>query len=378
MMYRLNGYVVEAVPNGTDGILFLDDPSYEPYEYLGEEIKTEYLSKLYVDPINFTLSKDVLLSQGEQRGFWLLNIFSIFFESLLPTKPIALFLGQKGSGKTSTSSWLLSLLFGSRVRVLSMGKDKEDAFLASICHDYLVVYDNVDGKISWLNDHLAAVATGAGIVRRQLYTTNTSIRLSPRVFIFLTSRTPNFKRDDVVDRLLIFNVETFKKFESEEQLRKERADKRNEVWSELLNDLNSIVKHLKKEDGSEFKTNHRMADWAKLVWRIGKIVGVENKIELALDKLQHEQSEFLLEDEPIAQALEIWTDIPGYEVKNLTAKELLDELGAVFPEIKNTYKSPKSLAQKLTHIEKNLKIFYEIQTDREEGKAKTYSFRKLK
>src|SRR3989339_33084 len=320
MMYRLNGYIVESVPNGTDGILFIDDPSWESFE----------------------------------------------------------FLGQKGSGKTSTLSWILSLFFGSKVRVLSMGKDKEDAFLASICNEYLVVYDNVDGKILWLNDHLAAVATGSGIIRRKLYTTNEKSKMFPRVFIFLTSRTPNFKRDDLADRMLIFNVETFKEFKSEEQLRKERADKRNELMTELLNDLNTIVQHLKTDGNPEFKTNHRMADWAKLVCRIGRVVGVENKIILALEKLQHDQSEFLLGDEPIAQALELWTGIPGYEARSLTAKELLDELGSAFPEIRSTYRSPKSLAQKLTHIEKNLKIYYEIKTEKEEGKAKTYSFSKRK
>ncbi|OGF45118.1 MAG: hypothetical protein A2536_06440 [Candidatus Firestonebacteria bacterium RIFOXYD2_FULL_39_29] len=378
MMYRLNGYIVESVPNGTDGILFIDDPSWESFEYLGQNIRSGYVSELLVDTINFTLSTEVLLLPSEQRGFWLLNIFSLFFESLLPTKPLTLFLGQKGSGKTSTLSWILSLFFGSKVRVLSMGKDKEDAFLASICNEYLVVYDNVDGKILWLNDHLAAVATGSGIIRRKLYTTNEKSKMFPRVFIFLTSRTPNFKRDDLADRMLIFNVETFKEFKSEEQLRKERADKRNELMTELLNDLNTIVQHLKTDGNPEFKTNHRMADWAKLVCRIGRVVGVENKIILALEKLQHDQSEFLLGDEPIAQALELWTGIPGYEARSLTAKELLDELGSAFPEIRSTYRSPKSLAQKLTHIEKNLKIYYEIKTEKEEGKAKTYSFSKRK
>ena len=376
-MYKLDGKYVELVPNGTDQILFMDDPIYEPYEYLGTNI-TGSLTELLVDPVNFSLSKDVLLTPDEQRALWSIDMYSIFFESLLPTKPITLFLGAKGAGKSSTLSWFLSTLFGSKMRVQSMGKDKEDAFISIICHDYIVVFDNVDGKITWLNDHLAAIATGAGIPRRQLYTTNTIIKLYPVVFIFLTSRTPKFKRDDVTDRLIIFNVETIPTYKSEEELKKERSDKRNEIWTEMLNDLNIIVKHFKEDDGSGFKTTHRMADWAKFAWRVCKIIGGEKELLSALEKLQQEQSEFLLEDEPIAQALELWIDLPGNEGKKVLAKDLLEELGDVYPALRNSYGTPKSLAQKLSHIDKNLKAFYETKSEKVDGKPIMYMFWRVK
>lgn len=378
-IYRLDGEKVVLIPNGSDEIFFLDNPTYTPYQYLGSEFNEENFYSLLVKPINFVSDKDVILTPEEQGFLWQLWIYSLFFESLLPTKPILLFLGEKGSGKTSTLRWLLHFLFGPKAEVFSLAKNKEDAFITTITNSYLACFDNVDGRIEWLNDHLATVSTGGAIALRKLYTTNERIIYKPKVFIALTSRTPKFKRDDIVDRLLIFRVKRLTQFSSEKNLLDERLSKRDKIWTELLNHLNQIVAILKSNNLS-LKTNYRMSDWAELAWKIAESHNRGDEFLKILSKMQKEQSIFLLEDEPIFQTLEIWLKEENNQGREIIAKTLREELEKIAREEKIfwPYETPMSLAKRLQNILSNLEEFFQIETKSKKGHEKVYSFIPLK
>jgi DNA primase len=164
-IYRLDGKQIKLVANGTDGVLFLKDYDWEPFEYrnVGD---TDYLSELIVNPINFVDGDHVNLSKDEQRFMFMLWIYSLFFESIQPTKPILTIIGEKGSGKTTVQRVAGKMLLGDRFDVTPIAK--EDDFDATISNNYVVCFDNVDGKIDWLNDRLAHTATGKMIQKRKL------------------------------------------------------------------------------------------------------------------------------------------------------------------------------------------------------------------
>ena len=99
-LYRLNGKKVEALDNGTDGVIFLSDPLHQAFNYQAGS-DANMVNKLIVDPINFTTSAWTQMSADEQRALFSVWLFSLFFESMLPTKPIQFFQGEKGSGKST-------------------------------------------------------------------------------------------------------------------------------------------------------------------------------------------------------------------------------------------------------------------------------------
>jgi len=239
-----------------------------------------------------------------------------------------LLLGEKGSGKTSTLRWIVKWLFGSKADVHSLAKEKEDAFITIVTSSYLAAFDNVDARIPWLNDHLAALATGTSIALRKLYTTNQKVVYHPKVFLALTSRTPQFKRDDVVDRLLLFRVGRIESFKSEKRLLEERLKARNELWTEMLNDLNQIVKAL-KEDKESLTGSYRLADWAELAWKIAKTQGVDRDFLNISKKLEAEKSAFLLEDDPLYLGLNLWLNEPANEGREMDVQDLFNELRQV-------------------------------------------------
>ncbi len=382
--YRLDGEKIDLISNGEDGVLFLDEPYCHPFEYMPDRSKERLFTKLFVNPVNFSTGGDVTLSKNEQRLLWGVWIYSLFFESLLPTKPIVSFLGEKGSGKSSTLRWVIQLLFGPEADVLSLAKEKEDAFLSAVTNNHICIFDNCDGRINWLNDHLSALATGGHITLRKLYTTNESVSYKPKVFLGLTARTPQFKRDDVVDRLLIFKVDRIEPFISENTLREERLSQRNLIWSELLENLNVIVATLKEDNEEKFTTNHRMADFAELGYRIASGQGFGEDFKNALKKTQEEQDIFLLEDEPIYLALEIWIQDKGNRGDELTAAELRAKLETVASDnsiiwpyettTPQSSKKPISFAKKLNNIWSNLQAFFDCNKKEVGGRKKLYSF----
>jgi len=364
-VYRLNGETIDLVPNGDDGVLFISGNN-EPFEMvdIGEQ---KFIKPLVIEPTNFTMSADVALNKKEQEYLLSVWLSALFFEELQPTKPIQLMLGAKGSGKTTRQKIIGKWLVGKEFNVQGIN-DKEDSFLATISNSYLASFDNVDTYQDWLNDRLAQCATGQVIEKRKLYTTNEVARYYPRVFITLNSREPKFKRDDVVDRLLLFRVERLSSFKSEARILKEIADNRDKLWSEFLQRLNAIVKWL-KEDTEPFTTSYRMADFAELGWRISKSIGAGDVWLELLDKMSKDKSEFLLLDAPVYQVISGLV-AGGKELKDRTSaqlykifKEYADKEDIEFSYIKNA----RSLGQKLSSLLHDLRAYFNIERAKEAG-----------
>ena len=310
-VYRLNGRTILPVPNGTDGVFFWDDPNWQPYEIFPSKPRGQWrhalLESLIFNSANFKATDG--LSVEDER--WLFSVWlrSHFFGSLLPTKPLLLICGEKGSGKTLAMRKWLKLLFGASGEVTSLERDKQDGFVAAVCSQPVVTFDNVDEHVGWLAGNLAQIATGISFKRRELYTTNTQVEYKPQCFIALNSRTPKFieGRDDVLDRMLVLEAERFHGFRGEAEILEQIAEHRNSLWTVLLRGLNKL---LSVTPPNEFRTraNFRMADFAGFAMAVARADGSESKATRILSCLEGRRSKMLLDDEPISLCLEKWLE----------------------------------------------------------------------
>ena len=374
-MYRLDGKSVELIPNGEDGILFLGKQFYEPFNMRELGTDEKFIEPILIEPINFARGAQVNLLPDEQRMIYWIWIYSLFFESILPTKPLCTFIGPMGSGKSTTFKTIGKTLFGNSFNVTPV--TKQDAFRAAICNNYFVAFDNVDGNIRWLNDDLAVAATGGNIILRELYTTNREITFSPRCFLCLNAREPQFKRDDVASRLLLFRVETLESCLSEYDIYEHLLKHRNDLWSELIRDLNNIVAAL-VTDKEPFASKWRMADWATLGWRISKTSDSADVFLDLLNKMKVAQAEFLLEDDPIAETLEYWLQDSKNPGREVTSGELYKEFIRVAEEDKipldKVCSSPSAFGKKLKGLTKSLQNFYRVEINVDARNRRYYKF----
>jgi len=355
-MYRLNGQKIELVDNGTDGVLFMSQLAWRPYYLVDPDPDAELIARLLIDDIPFQRDSSTPLTPDEQRMVLLLWILSLFFGTILPTKPILVFVGVKGSGKTTAERRVLCFLFGPDVDVTALEREKEDAFISTITYNPLVVLDNLDGKISWINDRLATAASGTLIQRRRLYTTNELATFRPRAFLAITTRTPHFRRDDVADRLILLNVSRLESFKTEKELLTAVDSCRNQLWTELLATLNMVVGNIGKVEGAP-AAPFRASDWANLCWRIAQIQAVGSNFDAILHKLCLQQSTFLLEDDPAYACLKVWLEDERNQGREVSARELYTELSQIAQQeqIDWPYRNALSLAKRIRNVESNLR-----------------------
>jgi len=373
-MYRLDGDTVELLDNGTDDVLFTTEPEWTPYAYIPEYKGDDAIAKYLLEPGNFSESETNLHPRA-QRLVLLFWLYSVLFGDWCTPRPILLVTGVKGSGKTTVLRNMLRFLFGPKADVGTLERGREDAFISVITRYPLAVFDNVDGRIRWLNDRLATAATGGLISRRKLYTTNDVVNYRPNCFLALTSRSPHFRRDDIADRLLVLHVDRITAFQREEVLRSAVDHHHDELWTELINDLNGIINHIKVHGLSTCET-FRLADWASLGLTIAESQGFRDEFNGILLALSMQQSEFALEDDPLLEQLIIWLENPDNHNRIVDAATLFEEL-QIQASYKHTfwpYKSPKAFAKRLNNIWDNLDDLVVAHTEMDARRRRWYRF----
>lgn len=373
-MYRLNGDSIELIPNGSDDVFFFDNPAWELYEY-APNVPKGNLGRILIDSVNF--EDDGALSVAEQRMLLKLWLLAVYFSSLNPTKILLLLLGAKGGGKSSAQRRIVRLIFGQKTELYSLERSKPDGFVAAVTSEPLVMLDNVDERIPWLPDALARLATGTQFPRRELYTTNEMVSFRGDCWLGLNARSSNFleSRDDLADRTLVLRTKRIESFVGESQLLAEVARHRNKLWSELLDELQAIVRHL-RESRDQTTVRFRMADFASFALQVGTLWGCRDVVNSIFAKLEEEQSELIFEDDPICQALELWLvnkENCGRLVDSATLQRELLSLASV-NAIAWPYKNSRSLGQRLSHLLPDLRQKFRVEAQTGSAKQRWYRF----
>jgi hypothetical protein len=374
-VYRLDGDSVEEVKNGTDNVFFFDDRNlWTPYDYIGNVAKGEFDAQL-IDSVNFA---DAVLSKPEQRILLNLWILAVFFGSIQPTKIILLMLGEHGSGKTSALRRIQKFIFGPKVDLLSIEKDKQDAFVATVTADPLALFDNVDERISWLPYSLSRLATGVTFARRVLYTTNTQAEFPGVSWLGITSRTVDFmaNQPDLPDRTLVLSVERLVEKLPEGELLSAIEKNRNVMWSELLDMLNEIVRQLRQPAESS-RLQFRMADFASFALRVATTWGCRKEVETIFAKLEQAQADLVFEDDPIHQVLDLWLVNSSNHGRGVDAATIQHEWSklAIRNGIWWPFPNSKSLSKRLMHLRHALSQRFDMEVEEDlHKKQKRYHF----
>ncbi len=388
---------VQTVPNGTDEVLFLANSDWMPWQ-LKDNYEKGCFQK-YLLSANFQ-EEDNPLNRHESIFTIQSWILSGFFREIMVTRPFLFFLGETQSGKSSYSRQFLQWMFGDMADVVGLSNHNrsEEAVDTAITTESFVTLDNLDTPIPWLVDKLCTIATGGIIPRRKLFTTNEMAKYPIISFTMLTARTPQFKRDDISNRLLVIKLDKIINKKGESARIRKLSSLRNDLWSEFVYMSKDIIKSISSWGIPDNETSFRIADFANFMTVVartnyskekffaeevesGGIKGVDSIIQnFLVPKLEKLQAEFLVTDDPLTELLKMFLEDGNRYGKKLEPSELHKALSLLAREreIKYSFKSPASLSKQLKQLKDALKKQDKIELLHGSSNGKRYfEFRKI-
>lgn len=299
-MYRLTGGKVDAVQNGTDGVLFLRGKTLAPWKLVdGSGIDPFENAKIFSGA-----------SWSDKTGrmnirLWVLNLFACH-----ATKPLLLITGGAGSGKTRMAKAVKEIL-GVRtdgrldlsVQQVEDGDKGLDAFWATVNDGKLEVFDNLDTKVKWVSDTLQNVSTDGQTKRRTLYTTFGVSILRANANIILTSNNPLFSTEGnggMADRLISIHLDLNRAASMDTELSQDIRDNRDSFLTWIARTVALALADTGEVDQS---INRRHPDYGRFSVRCGRAFGGEQSVVEALGAAEADKSLLPLKNDMITKEI---------------------------------------------------------------------------
>lgn len=361
--YRLDGGEIRIVRNG-EGVYFADDDAgvHCPNVEIGaHDLLLDRLTGLsYAEDTPGGITPDL---QRKAITVWL---FALAFPDLMPTKPLLLFEGGAGSGKSSASQFIQLALMGAK-KPMILQKNKEDDFGVILLRSPIAVFDNTDSFIEWVPDAVCSYTTSGMWTKRKLFSDNEEITIKPHAFIAIASKNPaSFRREDTADRCILIRLQRITGNLRQEGLESAILRQRGKILGEYLYFVNEIIRRVREgamdkepelgedESGEPIQKSFRMADFASLAFVVGDVLGWKPRETLdLLDALESERDAFINEEDPLMEVMHEWLakKVPGrpWNIGRLvTAQELYTELNQLAQEgHRQFYKTSRQLVQKM-------------------------------
>lgn len=290
-IFKLDGDKIQTLDYGGTEIFF-KPYLVEPFKLEDAKESEGKFRKVITSKINTNTNKNFGLNHDEQMKLLEVWAYSLFLNELFPTKIILCCVGSAGSGKTTLQRNIGKVIFGSDFNVSSFTKQSD--FEVSLDKNLLVVWDNLDNFEFWHQNVLAKACTGYNPEKRTLFTDKdiTFINCSS-CFICINAKSPHFKWQDIAERLLIFDLEKIENYISEGELFREIKKERNFILTDIVFNLNKIVKEIQKEQIGSRAEVLRVGDFSNFVYIVNQALNLGLNVDEVIKKIKYEQSQFI-------------------------------------------------------------------------------------
>jgi hypothetical protein len=202
-------------------------------------------------------------------------VLAVLVAALIPDipHPVVLLSGEQGSGKSTATKILVSLLDPSPAPLRKPPRD-EDQWVVAAAGSWVVALDNLSKLPDWLSDALCRAATGDGDVRRQLYTDNGLTVFSFKRVVFLNGIDLADIQGDLAERLVAVRLDTIPESERKQEtaLRKRWAEAHPRILGAVFDLAAKTFDAMAKAEQANLP---RMADFAHVVGAIDSVLGTE-------------------------------------------------------------------------------------------------------
>lgn len=215
--------------------------------------------------------------------------------------PIVNLRGEQGAAKT-TATWILtSIIDPSAVQTLSPPRDS-DSWQTTANARWVIPVDNVSRIDRWWSDDLCRTATGAGDLKRSLYTDDDVVARITRGCVVLNGISlSSALRNDLAERMLAFDLHRPHKYMTEAQVLADFQRIHPHILGAVLDDAAAVRAALPT---TEAPTDLRMADFAHV---LAAFDATHDTKALDMYRGMHEESVAeALESDPIARTILQW------------------------------------------------------------------------
>lgn len=376
-IYMVSEEAVTLCDNGTNGVLFSDLIDSEAFEYIINTDSTDYIGSYIINQCNYNNNEISAVTQKLlARAFFV----SLLVPELLPTKPILTIIGQKGSAKTTLLKCFIKTLYGAKHNVCSMPSKTEDLDTLVACSHFLAI-DNLDTHKDDLNDKLAVYSTGGYIKKRKLYTDAEMYTAFIDAFIGISTRALCFKRDDVLQRLILLSLNPINNnFIAESELMKPIVQYRNNLLSQVIDEIQVVLRNISSKKYENIRSGFRMADFAKFLTLLTNNYELSERCLAEMTRFQQNVS---TDNDIIIPYLIAFTSTYPEKFYNAAAiYKLLSAYGKQIAksefwhnDFERSYANPLAFAKRLNNIKNDIREFIIVKTQKGRGNATEYSFK---
>lgn len=140
----------------------------------------------------------------DQRLLFLTYLTTIFVPDM--NHPILSVYGAQGSGKTFMLKILKELCDPSSIEVLIGTTDRRELVQMTV-HNHVVPFDNMGSLPGWLSDFMSQAVTGAGHLKRALYTDDDDIIYKVKRVFLVNGINQLISKPDLMDRALVVELQ---------------------------------------------------------------------------------------------------------------------------------------------------------------------------
>ncbi|MEM7342499.1 MAG: ATP-binding protein [Actinomycetota bacterium] len=185
--------------------------------------------------------------------------------------PILALFGEQGTGKSTATKLVVSIVDPSPAPTRTPPKDQE-RWITAAAASWVVGIDNLSGVSEWFSDALCRAVTGTADVRRRLYSDKDLEVFSFRRAIALNGIDIGDLRGDLAERLLPINLDRIPDHQrlEETELDTTWASHHPHVLAAVLDLTTAVFAHLPH---IELASKPRMADFARITAAVDHVLG---------------------------------------------------------------------------------------------------------
>lgn len=345
--YRVDPDGVGLHRNGEEGVFFLNPASARPWVFI--EGDTE-------DAWNSTVFSSLSMEPGTPKDTvnhvlktWVL---SVLFGTIVPVKPILLFYGDPGSGKTVTVNAIAQTILGLTQWAQCMPDKVEDFYLQTSQNDFMF-YDNVESLKTWMRDGLDVASTGGTVSSRQLYKKTELVSFNVSCSLAITTVNPKFlKYSDVLERIIPIHVVRWDGNKGLQALVDNVYAERNKLMSELVNDVQGCLKVIGSARYAEilsYTYADRLSDFHAFMHVTADMAGAD--FDTCFDFVASSRAQDMREHNASVRCVETWLEDANNHGKPFTSKHLYDRWasGVDGQAFRRQFKTARELGRHISH-----------------------------